>query len=286
VNARANGVEQARRQNPATSSRLYSALQFNCVRSLTNGQPCDTSTNKCAISFVGPKVLVDYYDYSSYQSINVAPSQISSQLQADLSSALSFVQATRPSLGRNNIMVGEFGFPRDAFDECSTAVRSQNAINGLQQWGAAYGVEWQVMDNDGGASSWLGFGLYHPSGRLTLLGQQFQTLYRTQTVVVPSSNCPTVNQGGVVNGVTWNSTFHPGDVVSIFGTSFSTSGNTVQVRQNDTIYPVTAGSQWWYESSGQINATLPAGVVSGPGVLVYVTDATGVDSNGQFITIQ
>jgi hypothetical protein len=287
INARTSGIEQARRQNPNATSRIYSSLQFNLLRSLSTGAGCDEGTTKCAISYVGPRVLVDVYDYSSYQSINAAQGLINSTLQADLTTALSKIQARRPAFTAAEFMVGEFGFPRDAFGECNSAARSSEVLNGLEQWGASLGVQWQALDNPLSLGPWAGFGLYKNSGALSLMGRQFQTLYQTQSITIPPSSCPGIVPNGIVNGVTWDQNYHPGDMISIFGNNtFSSSGNKVQIHQGSNLYTVTAGSMWWYESPNQINAMLPAGVVSGPDVEVYVTDANGIDSNGLLINIQ
>ncbi|HZS08564.1 MAG TPA: hypothetical protein VFD58_27270 [Blastocatellia bacterium] len=77
MQSRADGVSDAHKANPANASRLYSALEFNRVRS-ESGQPCGTPVsdpvredplkNRCVLDYVAPRVNVDYYSYSAYQS--------------------------------------------------------------------------------------------------------------------------------------------------------------------------------------------------------------------------
>ena len=68
INARAAGVVNARAMASGSSSHIYSAIEFNAVRNLTTGLPCDTGANKCVLSMVVPNALVDYYSYSAWQS--------------------------------------------------------------------------------------------------------------------------------------------------------------------------------------------------------------------------
>ncbi len=283
MNARASGIEQARRDNPTATSRIYSSLQFNLLRSLSTGASCDESTTRCAISYVGPRVLVDMYDYSSYQSINAAAGSINSTLQADLTTALGYVQARRPLFTTGEFMVGEFGVPRDAFGECPSASRTSEILNGLETWGASYGIQWQVLDNPLSLGPWAGFGLYKDNGALSTMGQQFSTLYSTQTITIPSTTCPDISPSGIANGVTWTQVYHPGDMLAIFG-SFSASGN----RCRSTRAATSTRSRWDRRTGTSRPARStrcchPAS--SRTNVEVYVTDSTGMDTNGELINV-
>lgn len=281
VKARVQAVADARAAAPASTSRVYSGLEFNAIRRLDTGAPCDTAGNKCVISYVAPRVDADYYSYSSWQSLGTD----GTRLTDDLTTAYDFVASTRPSVTHANFLIGEFGAARDISGECGAAARARAAILALESWGASYGIFWQAFDNDPASGIYDGFGLYRRDRSISLSGDTLKNLYTTGTPAVPVATCATINPGGVVNGTTFKPTIHPGDVISIFGSNFSAAGNVVWIKQGATFHRVAAGSPWWHESASQINATLPAGVVAGDNVNVAVTDAAGHSSNGQLINI-
>lgn len=95
---------------------------------------------------------------------------------------------------------------------------------------------------------------------------------------------PTINQGGVVNGVDYQANdIHPGTVVAIFGQWFLPA-DTVIVNQGSNQWTIGAGSSWWYDSGGQINATLPTDLQLGQATVTVLTSA-GQYSNAAPITI-
>jgi hypothetical protein len=186
---------------------------------------------------------------------------------------------------RANFIVGEFGAARDITGECDAANRVRNVVLALESWGAAYGVFWQAYDNDATAAVYDDFGLYRRDRSMSLPGRTLKALYTTQTPTVPPSTCAAINTGGVVDGTTFKPAIHRGAVVSIFGSDFSASGNVVRLEQASRTYTVAAGSQWWFESTKQINLKLPAGVVAGTIVKVNVVGGNGLESNGQLIDV-
>ena len=188
--------------------------------------------------------------------------------------------STRPSVTHANFLIGEFGAARDISGECDAAARARTAILALESWGASYGIFWQAFDNDPASGIYDGFGLYRRDRSISLSGDTLKNLYTTGTPAVPVATCATINPGGVVNGTTFKPTIHPGDVISIFGSNFSASGNVVWIKQGAAFRRVATGSPWWHESASQINATLPAGVVAGDNVNVAVTDAAGRSPTG------
>jgi hypothetical protein len=96
---------------------------------------------------------------------------------------------------------------------------------------------------------------------------------------------PLVNQGGVVNGVNYDANdIHPGTTVAIFGANFIPADSVIVVQDGNPI-SIGAGSAWWYDSSGQINATLPTSLHAG-GASVYVQTSVGQNTNVVAITIQ
>jgi hypothetical protein len=95
---------------------------------------------------------------------------------------------------------------------------------------------------------------------------------------------PVINEGGVVNGVDYSADdIHPGTTVAIFGEWFLPA-DTVVVTQGSSQYTISAGSPWWYDSGGQINATLPTSLQPGQATVTVVTSA-GQQSNAAPITI-
>ncbi|WP_146178498.1 hypothetical protein [Nonomuraea fuscirosea] len=279
--ARVHGVRDARAAVPAATSRISSGLEFNAIKRLDSGAACDTTTNKCVISYVAPRVDADYYSYSSWQSLD----SDGSRLTRDLTVAYDLVSATRPAVTHANFLVGEFGAARDINGECKAAAQVRATVAALEAWGASYGIFWQAFDNDPASGIYDGFGAYRRDRSLSLSGQTLENLYATGTPTVPAATCAAINAGGVVNGKTFKPVIHPGDVISIFGSGFSASGNIVWIKQGAKSYQIKAGSPWWHESAGQINATLPAGVVTGRNVNVYVTRSDARVSNGQLIDI-
>jgi hypothetical protein len=294
TNARAAGVVDARSATTATTSRLYSGVEFNLLRNLSTQAPCDTTANKCVISVVVPAVDVDYYSYSSWQSLgpDQTPAEVVTGLQADLTTALGWAKKHDASTSPARFLVGEFGAPREETDlgECAAMERTASVIGAIAQWGASYGIFWQIIDNTPPTqpNDFVdGFGLYKASGAASLSAGLFQTLYQTQVSTPPTPpSCPTISQGGVVDGVHYQANdINASTTLAIFGADFSATGDVVHVRQTGMQWDIAAGSPFFYTSASQINATLP-GVFGGQNALVYVTDGNGVDANGQIVAVQ
>lgn len=293
IGARSQGVADARQATTATTARLYSGLEFNLVRSLSTNAPCDTSANKCVISVVAPQVDVDFYSYSSWQSLGPGqtPAQVAAGLQADLTSALGYVKDRDGGATAARFLVGEFGAPREETDlgECAAMQRAAAIVPAIVQWGAAYGIFWQIIDNTPPTqpNDFVdGFGLYKASGAASLSAALFQTLYATQVATPPvPPSCPLVSQGGVVNGTTYSAgDIDGGTTLAIFGTGFTDAGDVVHVRETAAQWNIEAGSPFFFASPAQINATLP-GIPGGQSALVFVTDGDGIDSNGQIVSV-
>ena len=286
IEARRDGVVDARTKNPDAPGAVYSGLEFNAVRRLDDGSPCDGDAHRCIVSYVAPRVPVDYYSYSAWQSLadDVDSHDIETQLRGDLDSALALVRGGRPDATAANLIVGELGSARDdaAGDECVAAIRTQAAADAADGYGVSFAIDWQIIDNAAASGTYTGFGAFKYDMSRSLAGDSLAATLAGATPTTPQS-CPTIGAGGVVNGLTFDGDIHPGDALSIFGTGFAASGNIVHVKQMGTEYTVQVGSPAWYESSTQINFTLPAGVIAGQGVRVYVS--SGHDSNGQLIDV-
>jgi hypothetical protein len=292
IQARAAGVVQARSAVSSTTSHLYSGLEYNLLRSQSTGMPCDTSANKCVVSVVVPQVDVDYYSYSSWDSLlpNMTPGQVATTLTADLTTALGWAKMHDASVTPARFIVGEFGAPREQSDlgECAATQRAAGIIGAVTQWGAARGIFWQIIDNtpSGQPNDFVnGFGLYKATGAASLAASLFQTLYQTQIPTPPTApSCPVISAGGVVSAADYKTTdIDGGTILAIFGQGFTDAGDVVHAREVALQWDIAGGTAF-YSSQTQINATLP-GIGPGQNALVFVTSGDGVDSNGQVIPI-
>lgn len=311
VEARAEGVRAARAAVAGDAVKLYSGLEFNLVRSRTTGQACgtlvvdpvnhDTLANRCVIDFVAPRVSVDYYSYSAWQTVgipNSSPSlNLGAELKRDIRFAVALVRASRPEVGEANFMIGEYGFERARYGECRAAelVRAVfDALQGEDGLGVSYAIFWQIIDNAPayGAIDQR-FGLLSGTGAgATRAGMAFQRALAGQAEPV-SSPCPTIAlpppSWGVVDAATGAAQFrlNPDSVLAITsGLPFSAAGNTVHVAQSGVKFTLTSSSGNSYaESATRITAALPSGRRPGE-AWVYVTNADGLDSNAQGIVLQ
>jgi hypothetical protein len=222
--------------------------------------------------------------------VDTADHDVESRITSDLTFALAPIQKGHPGATAANLIVGELGSARDTpvTNECVSAVRTVAAIDGAISFGASFAIDWQVVDNTPSGDDFTGFGAYKYDGTESVSGASLHSLLGGATPSPPGA-CPNINTGGVVNGTSYDANIHPGDVLSIFGSGFAPSGNVVHIKQGTQEFIMNKGAQcgkaqcWWYEAPGQINFTLPPGVVSGAGVRIYVS--AGYDSNGQLITV-
>ncbi|HXO18934.1 MAG TPA: hypothetical protein VOA87_03300, partial [Thermoanaerobaculia bacterium] len=306
IRARTAGVRAARARAPGSPGRIFSALEFNLVQ--RNGVACgadDALPHRCILDFVGPRVDVDYYSYSAWQTLDVKrtnpAASLKGELKASLGFALDLLRRARPELGPANFLLGEFGFARTAprYGECRAAAYVEELLRSFaarDAFGVSYAIFWQVLDNSPTQQAdWVAYGLFRGAdGGLTLPGAAFRAALLGRRTGLPEG-CPRINGclgdsgnscGAVNPAADWLPRFTPESDLAIFGANFSPAGNVVQVVQNGHRYLLTADAALaWHESRGQINATLPPGLV--PGIaLVYVTDARGLDSNGQLLDLE
>jgi hypothetical protein len=96
---------------------------------------------------------------------------------------------------------------------------------------------------------------------------------------------PTISTGGVVNGTDYSANdIHPGTTIAIFGQWFSPA-DTVLVTVAGQQFMIGSGSLYWYDSTGQINATLPGTIPTGAASVVVIA-SNGLSSNAAPISIQ
>ncbi len=241
IQSRADGVDDARQANPANAARLYSGLEFNRVRS-NSGQPCGTPVsdpvkddplkNRCVVDYVAPRVKVDYYAYSAYQSLYpkvVIPSlNLKTEFNQAMNFALAQVRTLRPEIGENNFMIGEFGFPRADFGECYAAESLREALEGMaapDSFKVSYVFVWQIVDNGliWDSDGWPGFGMYrNRNGQLeqTMNGKIFQAFLANQSATIPA-DCPRVRRSpvaGILDSVNGALDFrlYPDNVMAIY----------------------------------------------------------------------
>lgn len=201
IQARADGVKAARQRFPISAVKLFSGLEFNLVRT-RKGVPCGQPSidrlqqeplkNRCVIDYVGPRVDVDYYSYSAWQTVLGAAVQklnLKDALREDLNFALHRVRVGKLTMKEHNFILGEYGFLRSYWGENAVAnwVNEMfEAIEAPNAFQVSYAIFWQIIDN---APTYLGgddgFGLYRSRyGRfdLTRAGTVFQQRLAGQTV--------------------------------------------------------------------------------------------------------
>jgi hypothetical protein len=320
--ARADAVRDARSRHPESSAQLYSGLEFNLVE--RNGVPCGDGQVRCVIDTVAPRVSVDYYSYSAWQTLNGKLEQpaasLAQILKRDLGFALSTIRSRRSGVGEENFILGEWGFARSLFGECQAARyvgELFRALEGPHAFRVSYAVYWQALDNgwrgghrtpcvgdlqdgsdSGGQVDWLLYGLFRGrNAEMTLPGATFQALLRGESPA-PTPLCPSIDAQGIADARGGASRIlHPGDPISIPGRGFARTGNEVLVlqaddRQNSGAANLlldlngTDGDRRWYESRRQITASLPARQVHDGCALVWIDSGNGVESNAVLVRIQ
>ncbi len=240
-------------------------------------------------------------------------------LTAGLNSALESVrakvnpartQAGKPLIAPANFIIGEYGFASTlpTFGEKRAAKYVEDAIIAMESYGGpnagvSYGVYWQVLDDN------AIYGGPHPAGGLfrdtdlqrSHRGEAFAQLLaknKDERITVP----PTFYDGGpllasqyghpkISSLPNYTNVFDIGESIAnrffiAFGNNFSTSGNKLRIEQeNQNFTDPTDNPYFWYESPTQINGAMPTGLRQG-WPLVYVTDASGLHSDGEQVLVQ
>ncbi len=309
IESRADGVKDARNRNPDSSARLYSGFEFNLVRSGYGG-PCGAPVadrirenplkNRCAVDYIAPRVNVDYYSYSSWQTMNekFADPTVSYKetLKRDLNIALALIREKRPEIQERNFIIGEFGIIRMLYGEKTVAnlvsemIDAVTAPDGFQ---VSYAVWWQIIDNLPFNLVWAeGFGLFtsrHGLFHMNLVGETFKKRLAGQPHV-PLAGGPLIRRSppGIVNAETGATDLqlNPNSRVQIFAGGddpFTPAGNRVNMEQMINQFLITPGNaQDFAESATRISATLPRG--PRPGLaFMQIYDGDGVESQGQSV---
>jgi hypothetical protein len=257
------------------------------------------------LDFVALGADVDYYSYSAWETLAARQrdpkASLKATLREDLGQILALLRKSRPDLEPSRLLLGEIGFARTAprLGECRAALALRDlvaALSGADAFGVSYAIVWQALDNSASGAAQASFGLYRGSdGGLTLSGVTFRALLAGEAADLPAG-CPRLADcpGDPGNSCAVSGPAAPwepvdrlvaGQALSIAGEGFSASGNTVQLLQGTHRFtlPIRGGRGWW-ESPERIDLTLPKELLPGL-ALLYVTDARGLDSNGEVLTL-
>jgi hypothetical protein len=312
LQSRADGVALAK---AVGVNNVFFGVEYNFVVA-PDGEPCGgapfggpgnqpTLANRCVIDYVAPRVQnVDYFSYSSWQTIAIKVSQPTASLQQAINTALSGSLALvrsgqmailgQSTAGPASFLLGEYGFGRFDYGEYNAARYTQELINAIQgpgAFGVSYAIFWQIIDN--APPPWNSWGLFRgTNGQITTVGTTFTALMNGQTPQIPT-NDPEISPGGIFNASPGpeegTQNIHPNTTVSIVGSNFSSNGNVVSVMPGPFIgsgpagplFLLGAGSANWFESPTRIDATFPNATGL---VLVFVTTGGGIDTKTQLIT--
>lgn len=314
--ARADGVVDARSRQPASSAQIYSGLEFNLVE--RGGVRCGDGEVRCIIDTVAPRVSVDYYSYSAWQSLDVKrehpAASLAKTLRTDLGFALGKIRSRRHQVQEANFILGEWGFARSIYSECLAARYTGELVRALEGPNAfhlSYAIYWQAVDNGWrggrrtpcvgdlrdagdpeGQVDWLLYGLFRGrDARMTLSGSTLQALLHGQPAP-PSPRCPAIDPQGVVDSPESGSRFlHPGGPVTISGQGFGSHGGNkiliLQAHDRQSSAPnVLLELNSEDESPQQITAMVPAQGFHDGCALVWVETGNGVESNAVLVRIK
>ncbi len=309
IQSRADGVKDSRQRNPNSPARLFSGFEFNLVKT-REGLPCgapvadpireDPLKNRCAVDYIAPRVEVDYYSYSSWQTLDVKFEGLNASykdaIKRDLEFALAKIRERRPEIEQRNFIIGEFGIHRTRWGEKTVAnfvAEMIDAVTAADGFQVSYAVWWQIIDNLPFNIVWEeGFGLFRSRNGLfylNLVGETFKRKLAGQTVA-PLTGGPMLRRSppGFVNAATGETDFqlNPNSRINVFAgadTPFSASGNRVTIEQMFNQFIIGRdNAQDFTESATQISASLPAGLRPGL-AFAQVLNADGAESQGQFI---
>lgn len=192
---RFEALQQSRRANRDARLNILHAFEISLVnlRIVKQGTTYHKAARASrggrswnALSDVVPSVSFDLLSYSAYeatnspyetQKIDVDPSLTRGRLQRDLQrirrraeSSVSEVGLKR--FGKNFVMIGELGYPRERFEPLATGgvlPRLRSALDAARDEGCPYIVLWQVFDNPRSGDVAWGFGMIDRLGRIPLL---------------------------------------------------------------------------------------------------------------------
>ena len=330
IQARAEGIKIARQRYPQSAVKLFSGLEFNLVRA-PDGVPCGSPVserissnalkNRCVIDYVAPRVEVDYYSYSAWQTIGEAAIQqrsLKSALRQDLNFALQCARAGNLTLTEKNFIIGEYGFPRTFWGENAAANLVNEmfeAVEAPDAFQVSYAIFWQIIDN---APSYVtsvdSFGLYrsrHREFKLSRSGEIFRQYMQGKTIVPFENNLKIRLPIGEINSILFSASpsaklfppinFSSKNIISERPQSelvtndqlmiepestdsrFSVRENAIRLEQGLRHFTLPRDfSAGFSESPSLITTSIPGNIRPGQ-ALVYVSDSESTESNTQLI---
>ncbi len=192
---RFEAVSEARRANRGARLRVLHAFEISLVnlQFVKQGSMYHKTARVRqgergwnALQDVVPHVSFDLLSYSAYeatnspyetQRINVDAALTGQRLERDVRrirkhAASSVSETGRRRFGRDFVMIGELGYPRERFEVLPTGgvlPRLRSALEAAEAEGCPYIVLWQVFDNPrNGGEAW-GFGMVDRLGRVPRL---------------------------------------------------------------------------------------------------------------------
>ncbi len=195
MQTRFEAVSKARRANRGARLRILHAFEISLVNlQLVKQGSMYHKTARVrqgergwnALQDVVPHVSFDLLSYSAYeatnspyetQRIDVDAAWTGRRLERDVRlirkrAASSVSETGRRRFGRNFVMIGELGYPRERFEVLPTGgvlPRLRSALAAAEAEGCPYIVLWQVFDNPrNGGEAW-GFGMVDRLGRVPRL---------------------------------------------------------------------------------------------------------------------
>jgi hypothetical protein len=155
LNARQDGVDQARAEVIDTDVKVYHACEVNKLDWAMSGMT--TVTND-----VLPGTHCDLYSYSAWDKISFG--------RQAFHDALDYLAAKAPdsaAFGNRNIYIGEFGWPEQGNPNSFSVIR--DATEEALSWDCPYMIYWEVYDNECSTSpatiaDCRGFWMIRPDG--------------------------------------------------------------------------------------------------------------------------
>lgn len=180
LNARQDGVQQARDEVGMEGVRVFHAAEVNLVEKAWLGHP--TVTND-----VLPKTHCDLYSYSAYDTM--------AQSEEKFRKALNYLEEKAPdsaAFGSKNIYVGEFGWPENLVGEEKRAEMIRYTVETSLELGAHYILFWELycdglkapvegrpIGNADMAGNWL----LRPDGTKSAAWNYFEALYKNDDAI-------------------------------------------------------------------------------------------------------
>jgi hypothetical protein len=178
INARQDGVADARAAVPARNVRVLHAAEVNHVARAMRGER--TVTNN-----VVPHTRCDLYSYSAYD----VPTDDPARFRAALDYLASKAPKPPGCVGRH-VYVGEYGFPeRVTGGGEAQRAKVQSATRTAVEWGVPYAIYWQIYCNEPVhairgkpvAEDMKGFWLIRPDGTQPPLAEWFREILKPAT---------------------------------------------------------------------------------------------------------